>query len=612
MAGTYKNKLFFAVAAVGMAVLLCGCINLTGPKITGGTLTRQEANGFLTQSKANIETISKAMEDTAAFITDANMEDETQMQAAADRLQGIRDTLKPILQHEAGAGTPEVMTQYAKAEKSCASKADDVIAELQGIMGYALTLVQAMKPMANLSNSDYGQVSQVFSSVNEQMKAITPPTFLTYLHAGLNDAIADCKEDLDYMMASAQINDPLRLNSGMYRLNVIMRQINTLTDESSKGFDRRKGKIEGDVAQTKAFLEAMQTWVETNAAALQKNTRGDMAGVALEALPSTLTGELQNAKINCTFEAKDTIIPANYRSLDYIVYLSAWSDNGPADVLVSVEIPEFTQKYEQKVTLGRAETQIKIHPPLLEGAARSLQSSRDAQINISVTDIDSGKPVLQETKPLKILSRYDMQWAADDDTPYYENVLAWVTPEAAEVKELLRAAADSINAITQGDITFIGGYQSVQGYQDSNVTATQAAAIMNALAAAKDVKYVATPFSSSGTNLQRVATPAEVIKQRSGLCIETTVTVASALQATNMHAALLILPTHAQVALETWRGSGEYFLIETTQLDGAKAGNYENVLYYYTKDQWNAYIQQKQVTVIDCDLAQTLGIKSID
>ena len=64
----------------------------------------------------------------------------------------------------------------------------------------------------------------------------------------------------------------------------------------------------------------------------------------------------------------------------------------------------------------------------------------------------------------------------------------------------------------------------------------------------------------------RVLPPSEVLSSRSGICIETALLVASALQSANMNAMIIITPGHAQVALETWEGSGEYYLLETTKL----------------------------------------------
>ena len=38
---------------------------------------------------------------------------------------------------------------------------------------------------------------------------------------------------------------------------------------------------------------------------------------------------------------------------------------------------------------------------------------------------------------MTLYSRYDMQWMDAQGTPYYENILAWVTPEAEEIRTLL-------------------------------------------------------------------------------------------------------------------------------------------------------------------------------
>ena len=61
-------------------------------------------------------------------------------------------------------------------------------------------------------------------------------------------------------------------------------------------------------------------------------------------------------------------------------------------------------------------------------------------------------------------------------------------------------------------------------------------------------------------------TPDALIQSRSGICIETALLMASALQSAQMHAMIIITPGHAQVALETWENSGTYYLLETTML----------------------------------------------
>lgn len=610
------NRWIAIILAIVLAVMLVGCNNPGSPG--NMAMNRQQALALVQDYRSDVETLKGVAAQITAFLDDESVDEEdADYGAIIGDIQDMRDELAPMLGASTGTypqGSP--LAQYEQIRLRCARNLDDILLEIQEILNYEDELLYALEPLMDLEYLDYSdletayeEIGFTYDEINQRTVGITPPTFLTYMHQGLCEGLNDYLGAMQSLIASVYYGDPLRTNSDEYQLGVLERKMDILFDEGEQAFDRREAKIREDVEEISAVLDGIDTWLTGN----EQMANGSGMTILFSEMPSDLLDSVQEQDIHCVYEAPDVIIPANYRSLDYIVYVSTWCDNGETDVIISVEIPEFTQKYEQKVTLTRAETQIKIHPPLLEGAGRSLNSSKDAQINIQVVNADTGKVELQESHPLKIYSRFDMQWAAQDGTPYYENILAWITPEAEEVKALLRAAADSIYVISDGGITSIAGYQSVYGYDDEDLPAYQAAAIMNALADAMQVKYVMTPFSASGDNLQRVATPAEVIDKRSGICIETAVTVASALQATNMHTVLIILPTHAQVAVETWNGSGEYYLIETTALDYAAVGYYvDSVLYYLSADEWEQYLYENEATVIDCDLAQELGIQSID
>lgn len=340
--------------------------------------------------------------------------------------------------------------------------------------------------------------------------------------------------------------------------------------------------------------------------------------IQLTPFPAELSVDPSQVNISCDYTAPEYIIPANYRSLDYITFMQISADRGSADVLIEVEIPGFTQKYEQKITVTRSETELRIHPPLLDGVAKTLNSAKDAQLSVSVTDLDSGKIVVKDTKPVKLYSRYDMQWVSKDDTPYDENILAWLTPEAEEIRLLLRYSADACRELSGGQLDSIVGYQeAVSGWSRELITYLQVYSIMHTLADEFGVKYIMSPFSSTDSTLQRIATPSEVINSAGGLCVETSVTLASALQAMNMHTMLILLPGHCQVAVETWPGTGQYFLVETTSLTNAASAYYDEdfdnviLLWPYTKDEWREYLAQDGVTAIDCDLAEQLRIQAI-
>lgn len=168
------------------------------------------------------------------------------------------------------------------------------------------------------------------------------------------------------------------------------------------------------------------------------------------------------------------------------------------------------------------------------------------------------------------------------------------------------------------------GYQET-GFDHYTTTYLQAASIMRALYN-EGVRYSMDSFSVSGSH-QHVLLPDQVMEGRQGLCVETSLVVASALQSANMHAFLVFPPGHAQVAVEIWNdgeGYGEYFLIETTalsdDLNGDAFVNYANQLIagnknakndsciqYYDADGWWSYIQGVEY-VIDCNDSRILGM----
>ena len=88
-------------------------------------------------------------------------------------------------------------------------------------------------------------------------------------------------------------------------------------------------------------------------------------------------------------------------------------------------------------------------------------------------------------------------------------------------------------------------------------------------------------------------TPDAVIQSRSGICIETALLMASALQSAQMHAMIIITPGHAQVALETWENSGTYYLLETTMLP-YNATEEETMPFarFLTADEWREYLSE--------------------
>lgn len=143
---------------------------------------------------------------------------------------------------------------------------------------------------------------------------------------------------------------------------------------------------------------------------------------------------------------------------------------------------------------------------------------------------------------------------------------AWVTPNERSVVELLRHAAE-----------YAPGKQLV-GYQGSGpverretVVRNQVRAVFEALKAHTGITYINAPLSIGPTNeeiRQRINLPRDSIAYRQANCIDGAVLYASLLERAALNPAIVIVPGHAFVGWETWRGSGSFEFLETTMTAG--------------------------------------------
>ena len=347
----------------------------------------------------------------------------------------------------------------------------------------------------------------------------------------------------------------------------------------------------------------------------QTQNQTQQAGTALPQVDYTYQSKQPEAVME--FAVVEEVFPSSYRSLESLVTFTAYCDYGEMDVLIEVEVPGFTQPFRQKISLGRQVTKIRIVPPLITGDI-DLNSEKTAQLVYSVTEADSGKLLVQESKNIKLYSKFDMLWWTEEfGDATTDNILAWMTPDAPEILQVTRGAIDYLEYISDGVLSMIAGYQEYGVFDHVYYnTWVQAVAIQGAMSDVIGVRYNNSAFSMDSH--QRVKLPADTINARSGLCIETALVMASALQSAAMNVMLIFPPGHAQVAVEAWPGTGDYYLIETTNLPmGQDEGSWDATVMYLDKEDWFGYISGEGTFtlgpcyVLDCDLGSKLGIRAM-
>ncbi|NMC76450.1 MAG: zinc ribbon domain-containing protein [Candidatus Methanofastidiosa archaeon] len=251
------------------------------------------------------------------------------------------------------------------------------------------------------------------------------------------------------------------------------------------------------------------------------------------------------------------LIPNNAKGASLVTIELNNFDNEEYTVKIESEIEGYTKRISDTIKLDNYEL-IEIYqtPTLIQSSVANLSEPIKANLNVKVSKIEGEKETVlyEKNHYVKIYPKRDMVWSQDgiDFTPY---VIAWVTPTNPKVEMLIRSAANRLE------------HESMFGYQGTEEDVyDQLQAIYYTIKDDYKIRYISTPVSLYGENSQRIRLPSEVINQKSGNCIETTLLWASVIEALDMNPYLIFIPGHAFIACEKNNGSGEYFFIETTDI----------------------------------------------
>lgn len=168
---------------------------------------------------------------------------------------------------------------------------------------------------------------------------------------------------------------------------------------------------------------------------------------------------------------------------------------------------------------------------------------------------DASRKVLAEArKDVNILAA--TQWKATPPQLALEMLAAHVQPNSPAIAALMTAVSDRLQALT--------GRSAIDGYQSENPERVDAIAqaVFEAMQA-RDIRY-AEPPSSWGLDGQKIRTPAEVLEGRLGTCLDTTLTMAAALEEAGINSNIWVLRNHA--FLGYWRIDSTLATVSSTDV----------------------------------------------
>ncbi|HEV2236761.1 MAG TPA: hypothetical protein VGR57_08890 [Ktedonobacterales bacterium] len=288
----------------------------------------------------------------------------------------------------------------------------------------------------------------------------------------------------------------------------------------------------------------------------------------------------------------------------------------PQPLRLTLSIPHFTE--EQSIDVqGTTEYQhLAFKPPLLSSDVLDTLVSpgaRDEEIILSIRG-GNGK-TCDKSASVRLESRQLIQWedAAGHDQADY--LAGWVTPQAHEVSDLVSTAAawltDPAHASDYPAAPAFFGYDS--GAASASAVTEQVNALFDTLQFKKHLQYVDenVPYQQGATQL--IQLPKDVLGSTppTGMCVETTVLLASAAERIGLRTFVVIVPHHAflGVALGTGPNAPKGYW-ETNVLGDGANGDHANLV---GMGEYNQFQSRGQILkVVDVEQQRQRGIEPIE
>jgi hypothetical protein len=256
------------------------------------------------------------------------------------------------------------------------------------------------------------------------------------------------------------------------------------------------------------------------------------------------------------------------------LFTVTYSSNRPLTLLISLSIQGLSQVETHTVSASSGSQITSFIPPLLNTQVLlDLTGENNTSVQVHVTDTAGNNYYLNDS-PLLLHSRLLMDWVASNRL----KIAAWVTPDDPAIRQLVEAGASHL-AIQPAPTP-----AAMLGYNKASPRAVrdQVDALFDALRLNYHMRYVqaSVPYSGPGDTspaLQSIKLPSEVLQQESGMCVELTLTLASAVESIGLHAEIVIIPGHAFLGVAVTPDNTAFEYWDAVEVNNGVAGDSANL-----------------------------------
>jgi len=270
--------------------------------------------------------------------------------------------------------------------------------------------------------------------------------------------------------------------------------------------------------------------------------------------------------------SQQQLISAFYTNLPSLLTVNYRSAT-PQRITLSAEIPGFSQEQPIAVDATPGWRTQTFHPPILPGMIDALATVpyRDSQVILRVRDA-SGKSC-EDSKPLRLLTSRAMSWLGPQGHDNADFLAAWVTPQDPAIRQLIDRATQRL----KNNPTLYPGTSAMVGYAGSQQDViNQVNAIYDTLDQDYHLRYSNITIQYGQPAIENILLPKDVLQSGLGMCVETTVTMAAAIESLHMRPYIYIIPGHAFLGVALGPESNERQFWETSLLGQGNTGSQAN------------------------------------
>jgi hypothetical protein len=281
----------------------------------------------------------------------------------------------------------------------------------------------------------------------------------------------------------------------------------------------------------------------------------------------------------------------SYVATQFPLFTVTYSSGSPMALLISVSINKFSQVQTQTVSATQTTQHTAFVPSIQSQVLRGLTQEDTTSLHVQVQDTHTQEYYINDI-PLVVHSRWLMQWLPANRL----QIAAWVTPDDQGIAQLLKHAAMHLPDEQPPAPLGMVGYNNATPQQVTD----QVDAIYDALRLDYHMQYVQStvPYSASSggrnTGLEDIKLPAEVLQQRSGMCVELTTLMAAAVESIGLHPEIVVITGHAFLGVALDENNTQFSYWDTVDVNNKVAADSANVA---ASNLYTTNLQQK--TLID-------------